>query len=312
MPWKSTDRRRSNQGTPPKLDTMARPLRIEFAGALYHVTSRGDRQEPIFQGDPDRRILLAVIDQAMNRLDAEAFAFCLMGNHYHLVVRTRRANLSRLMRQINGEYTRAVNRRYGYTGHLFQGRFHAVLVDSDEYLMQVCRYVDLNPVRAAMVADPAHWPWSSYRAHVGMELGHSWLATSELHGYLLGRDVKTVHDQRQAARLYAKAVTAGIGADLWRSHLKNELFLGGEAFARKMQALAAQPRLACTEINRQQRMEASTLASWLASDRTTQESIRLAYSAGGMTMTAIAREAGVSTSTVSRAIRAAEAATCKT
>ena len=133
---------------------MTRPLRIEFPGALYHVTSRGDRREAIFIDDADRQSLLAVLEQAMDRFDAVVLAYCLMGNHYHFVMHTRRANLSRLMRHFNGVYTQDFNRRHGKVGHLFQGRFKAVLVDRDAYLLEVCRYVELNPVRAAMAQAP--------------------------------------------------------------------------------------------------------------------------------------------------------------
>ena len=128
---------------------MARPLRIEFPGAVYHVTSRGDRREAIFVDDQDRHALLEVVAQALSRFDAQALAYCLMDNHYHFVLHTRQANLSLLMRHINGVYTQAFNRRHGKAGHLFQGRFKAILVDRDAYLLEVCRYVDLNPVRAS-------------------------------------------------------------------------------------------------------------------------------------------------------------------
>ena len=111
---------------------MARPLRIEFPGAVYHVTSRGDRDEDIFVDDQDR--------QALSRFDAEALAYCLMGNHYHFVLHTRQANLSLLMRHVNGVYTQTYNRRHHKVGHLFQGRFKAILVDRDAYLLEVCRY----------------------------------------------------------------------------------------------------------------------------------------------------------------------------
>jgi putative transposase len=146
---------------------MARPLRLEFEGALYHVTSRGDRREPIFEDDTDRRRLLEIVEQGMERFDAVVFAYCLMDNHYHFVLHTHQPNLSRLMRHINGVYTQAYNRRHRKVGHLFQGRFKAVLVDKDAYLLEVCRYVDLNPVRAGMVRRPQDWTWSSYRAHTG-------------------------------------------------------------------------------------------------------------------------------------------------
>jgi REP element-mobilizing transposase RayT len=117
---------------------MARPLRIEFPGAVYHVTSRGDRREPIFVNDHDRHGFLDVVAQALSRFDAEILAYYLMGNHYHLVLHTRKANLSLLMRHINGVYTQAFNRQHNKVGHLFQGRFKAILVDRDAYLLEVC------------------------------------------------------------------------------------------------------------------------------------------------------------------------------
>lgn len=134
---------------------MAWPLRIEFPGAVYHVTSRGDRREPIVLGDEDREDLLGVLGQALHRFDACVLAWCLMDNHYHFVLHTRQLNLSLLMRHINGVYTQRFNRRHGKVGHLFQGRFKAILVDRDAYLLEVCRYVELNRVRAQLVEHPA-------------------------------------------------------------------------------------------------------------------------------------------------------------
>ena len=135
--------------------SMARPLRIEFAGATYHITSRGDRREPIFVDDDDRRAFLDVLGQALARFGAAVLAYCLMGNHYHLVLTTHGANLSALMRQLNGVYTQRFNRRHDKVGHVFQGRFKAILVDRHACLLEVCRYVELNPVRAKMVPTPA-------------------------------------------------------------------------------------------------------------------------------------------------------------
>jgi len=287
---------------------MTRPLRIEFPGAVYHVTSRGDRQEPIFRDDTDRQRLLDVVDRAMARLNAQAFAFCLMGNHYHFVIRTRQANLSRLMRQINGEYTRAFNRRHQVTGHLFQGRFHAVLVDSDAYLIEACRYVELNPVRACLVDRADEWAWCSYRAHVGLEHGPVWLATADLHGHLLGHDISTDADRRCAESLYSASVGCGIGVALWSEHLRGQIYLGSADFMSEMKARAAAQRLACTEIAKVQRVFPSNLAEWLAPDRTREEAFRQAYSIGGLTMGEIARQAAMSISAVSRMIASAEEA----
>ena len=281
---------------------MGRPLRIEYPGAVYHVTSRGDRQEPIFKDTVDRQRLLEIVDQAMRRLEAEMFAYCLMGNHYHFVLCTRQANLSRLMRQINGEYTRTFNRRHSVTGHVFQGRFHAVIVDRDAYLLEVCRYVELNPLRAGMVVAVADWPWCSYRAHTGMEPAPTWLATDAVHGHMLGRDITTADDRRAAQRLYADTVAAGHGIDLWGRHLHREIYLGEEKFAVDIQARATEKRLRCPDIAKSQRLQRGKLSEWLAPDRTRDEAFRLAYSDGGMTMPEIARQAGMSVSGVSRII----------
>jgi putative transposase len=285
---------------------MGRPLRIEFPGAVYHVTSRGDRQEPIFRDAADRQLFLDVVDRSMERLDGEVLAYCLMGNHYHFVLRTRQPNLSRLMRHINGEYTRAFNRRHAVTGHVFQGRFHAILVDRDAYLLEVCRYVELNPVRAGLASSVDNWPWSSYRAHVGTERGPKWLATATLHGHLLGRDVVTAVDRRRAERLYAVTVAAGRGVDLWSHHLRREVFLGDEDFVAASQAHASEQRLLSTEIAKTQRTCHASLADWQTPDRTRNEAFRLAYSKGGMTMPEIARQAAMSVSAVSRLIASAE------
>jgi len=286
---------------------MGRPLRIEFPGAIYHVTSRGDRQEPIFRVAEDKRLLVQIVDQAMGRLEAEAFAFCLMGNHYHFVIRTRQANLSRLMRHINGEYTRAFNKRHGLVGHVFQGRYHAVLIESDAYLLNACRYVELNPVQAGLVDSADAWPWSSYRAHVGLERNPCWLATGELHGHLLGRDILTEADRRLAEHHYAVTVAAGRDTNLW-AHLRQEIFLGSEAFAVASQAMASEQRMHCKEISKGQRTQQRTLADWLTPERTRDEAIRLAYTEGSMTMSAIAKQADLSISRISRLIAAAEGA----
>jgi len=288
---------------------MTRPLRIEFPGAVYHVTSRGDRQERIFKDDIDRRRLLAILDSALLRFDAEMFAFCLMGNHYHFVMRTRQPTLSRLMRQVNGEYTRAFNHRHELTGHVFQGRFHGVLVDSDSYLLTLCRYVEMNPVRAGLVKSPEQWLWSSYRAHVGLEHGRVWLSTDVVHGHLLQREVRTPEDRRQAQRLYAETATSSPVDSLWTEHLHGEIFLGSEVFASEMLSRAKPPRLECPEIAAAQRTRPGMrLQDWISRDRTRAESFRLAYSRGGLTMSEIARQAECSVTTVSRAIAQAERA----
>jgi putative transposase len=287
---------------------MTRPLRIEFHGAVYHVTARGDRQEMIFTDERDRYRLLEIIAQTMRRLDAEVLSFCFMGNHYHLVLRTRQANLSRVMRHINGEYTRAFNRRHGIVGHLFQGRFKAIIVDSDAYLMEVCRYVELNPVRAGLVRTAADWPWSSYRSHAGLALVPVWLATGSVYGHLLGRDAATDADLARAASLYAQLVADGLGADLWATSLREEIFLGDDRFISRMRSIAESTRIHCDEIPKAQRVGQPSLMQWQSPGRSLQEAIWLAYRAGGMTMSAIALDAQTSLSSVSRMIARVESA----
>jgi putative transposase len=287
---------------------MARPLRIEFAGATYHVTSRGNRREPIFIDDGDRLAFIELLGHTLTRFDATALAYCLMGNHYHAVLTTRQANLSALMRQLNGVYTQRFNRRHDKAGHVFQGRFKAILVDRDAYLLAVCRYVELNPVRARMVASPGAWPWSSFGANTGVVPGPAWLDTAALHASLLGHDVLTPLDAERACTAHAEWVTSAPDAPLWQDALRQQVFLGDEAFVDRMQARAAPDSLAAREVPRPQRSRPHTLtlAQWLASGVTREEAFRQAHGAGGMTMSAIAAQSGLSVARVSQLISRAE------
>lgn len=287
---------------------MARPLRIEFPGAIYHVTSRGDRREPIFLDDVDRESLIAVLATGMSRFDAQVLAYCLMGNHYHFVLHTRQANLSPLMRHVNGVYTQAFNRRHGKVGHLLQGRFKAILVDRDAYLLEVCRYVELNPVRAGMVSEPAQWPWSSYRAHVGQVPTPEWLDSVGLHAYLLGCPARSVADERRATQRYVALVAAGRDVRLWDEALRQQIYLGDEAFVERMQALAVPQQEASRDMPRPQRSKPLTLSQWLGSSENRDQAFLCAHTQSGISMTAIAREMGLSVSYVSRLIGRAEAA----
>ena len=140
---------------------MARPLRIEFPGALYHVTARGNARADIYLSDGDRAAFLALLARTLDRFGWLCHAYCVMSNHYHLLIETPRANLSRGMRHLNGVYTQSFNRIHGRVGHVFQGRYKAILVEQDAHLLELCRYVVLNPVRARLVARAGDWRWSS-------------------------------------------------------------------------------------------------------------------------------------------------------
>ena len=159
---------------------MTRPVRIAFQGALYHVTSRGDRREAIYEDDADRMKFLETLETVIREFNWVCHAYCLMTNHYHLVIETPDGNLSKGMRQLNGVYTQGSNRRHGRSGHLFQGRYKAILVDEDSYLLELTRYVVLNPVRAGMVELPGDRRWSSYLDMLGARSAPHWLAIDGL------------------------------------------------------------------------------------------------------------------------------------
>jgi REP element-mobilizing transposase RayT/DNA-directed RNA polymerase specialized sigma24 family protein len=286
---------------------MSRPLRIEFPGAVYHVTARGDRRESIFDDDDDRQLFLSVLAQALERFDALALAYCLMGNHYHLVLHTRAANLSRLMRHLNGVYTQSYNRRHGKVGHLLQGRFKAILVDREAYLLTVCRYVELNPVRAGMVEEPSQWGWSSYLAHVGRAQTPAWLDTLGLHAYLLGREVRSAADARRAAKRYAELVCSAPDLRLWEQGLRQQIYLGSEDFVTRMQEQVRPQQLAAPEIPRAQRKRAKSALEQdplqaLADGPKTDADIARCYRDSGLTMAQIAAALGVSVPTISRRV----------
>lgn len=285
---------------------MARPLRIEFPGAVYHVTSRGDRREPIFADDGDRVALLEVVAQAMARYDAELLAYCLMDNHYHFVLHTRQPNLSRLMRQVNGVYTQRFNRRHRTVGHLLQGRFKAILVDRDAHLLELCCYVELNPVRARLVDAPGDWPWSSYRAHVCAAPTPPWLDSAGLHGYLLGHEVRGAAERRRAARRYAALVARAGQRSIWDGALRQQIYLGDEQFVARMQAMAEPARASSRETPKGQRSRPATLEQWLSVCGSREEALHRAHTVSGLSMTGIAGELGLSVSRVSRLIARAE------
>ena len=165
---------------------MTRPLRIELAGGVYHVTSRGDRRENIYFCDADRRAWLELLGKVCERFNWMCHAWCQMSNHYHIVVETVEGNLSQGMRQLNGVYTQHINSAYQRVGHVFQGRYKGILVEKESYLLELARYVVLNPVRAGIVDDPQQWSWSSYAAMTGEKQAPPWLQTDWILGNSTG------------------------------------------------------------------------------------------------------------------------------
>lgn len=208
---------------------MARPLRIQFPHAIYHVTARGNERKAIVRDDADRNRFVQILADMVEQYHVLCHAWVLMDNHYHLLIETPEANLSRAIRHLNGLYTQAFNRHHHRVGHLFQGRFTAILVDKETYLLELCRYVVLNPVRAGLVTHPRSWRWSSYRATVGEALNPSWLTVDWLLGQLAGQ-------RNRAREVYRQFVSEGIKQteSPW-TRLMGQIYLGSDAFLKKMQ-----------------------------------------------------------------------------
>jgi putative transposase len=277
---------------------MARPLRIEFAGALYHITSRGDRREPIYEDDVDRELFLGVLGEVVAQFNWLCHAYCLMTNHYHLIIETADGNLSKGMRQLNGVYTQASNRRHRRGGHLFQGRFKGILVDKDAYLLELTRYVVLNPVRAGMVSAPENWPWSSYRAMIGEAPVPDWLAVDGL--------LRQFGERREdAQREYRRFVREGLGQESIWDGLRQQVYLGDSAFVERMQAKMQMQMQgdALSVPTIQRRAPAAALAAIDQRHADRNAAIRAAYATGAYSYREIAEHFGVHLATVGRIVR---------
>jgi putative transposase len=206
---------------------MSRPLRIEYAEAVYHFTSRGNARKSIFKEDRDRWMLLDILEEVNDRYHWFCHAYSLMNNHYHLVIETPDGNLSKGMRQLNGMYTMRFNRRHGSVGHVFQGRYRAILVQKESHLLEVCRYVVLNPLRAKAVGVPERWRWSSYRATAGIERAHPCLTVD----WILGQFGTK---RRMAEKRYRAFVADGMrGHRIWDG-VKGQSILGDEDFVGRL------------------------------------------------------------------------------
>ena len=280
---------------------MTRPVRIEFSGALYHVTSRGDRREAIYEDDADRERFLEILGEVVRVWNWTCHAFCLMTNHYHLVIETPDGNLSKGMRQLNGVYTQASNRRHGRVGHLFQGRYKAILVDGDAYLLELTRYVVLNPVRAGMVRHPGEWLWSSYQAMTGQSKALPWMATD-------GLLAQFSTNRTEAVDRYIQFVGDGIQKEsIWKD-LNRQIFLGDDGFVARMQAMHENLPDTVGVPRTQRRPPVPPLEVLAAENSNRDEAIVAAYATGEYSYQEIARFYGLHFTTVGKIIRAARSA----
>ena len=275
---------------------MARPLRIEYDGALYHITSRGNNRQPIFRNDADRVLFLDTLTRVNRRFHWICHGYCLMHNHYHLIVETPDGNLSVGMRQLSGVYTQAFNKRHGRVGHVFQGRFKAVLVQKDSHFLEVCRYVVLNPVRAKAIGQPRQWKWSSYNATAGIAEAHPCLTLDEILRPFGSR-------KRSAQQKYREFVQAGIdGCSLW-DHLQAQSLLGAAGFAEAFRPHLADKQ-AIQEIPRGQRFAArpslETLFAHSRGKKSRDQIVAKAVTAHGYSQIELARFLNLHYSTISR------------
>ncbi len=203
---------------------MPRPKRIHYEGAVYHVTSRGNERRKIVTDDSDRWMFVRLLGEMIEENQVVCHAWVLMDNHYHLLLETPAANLSVAMKHFNGIYTQRFNKKHHRVGHLYQGRYKALVVEKETYLKELSRYVVLNPVRARMVKHPKDWKWSSYRATAGLEKPEPWLEVD----WILGQFGK---ERKRAHEAYKRFVEDGMGKkeSPWEQ-LASRIYLGSDEF----------------------------------------------------------------------------------
>jgi putative transposase len=204
---------------------MSRPLRMEWEGGFYHVTARGNEKRPIFLMEQDFLRFLSRFERIYERYGVVIHCYVLMTNHYHLILETPQANLSAALHDLNTAYTNYFNRRHGRVGHLFQGRYRSIIVEKDAYLLELSRYIHLNPVRAGMVKRPEAYRWSSYASYLFSKSSPKWFRREEVLGQM---DKKPVKGRRK----YRQFVEEGLTKEI-RNPLKAvmaAIALGGETF----------------------------------------------------------------------------------
>jgi putative transposase len=278
---------------------MTRPLRIEFPGALYHVTARGNARSDIFLGDGDKRLFLTILADLVERYNWICHGYCLMGNHYHLLIETPDGNLSEGMRQLNGIYTQKFNRSHARIGHVFQGRFKSIVVEKDSHLLELCRYVVLNPVRAGMARHPKDYPWSSYCGTAGLKKKSAFLSAD----WILAQ---FGNDRKHAQREYRRFVLAGMGEESPWKKLVGQCLLGEEAFLEKLFPFL-QKKAGFTEIPRVQRFALRPPLGKVfpggQSKTSRNKAIATAHIEHGYSQQSLAAHLGLHYATVSRIIK---------
>ncbi len=214
---------------------MSRALRVQYAGAFYHVTNRGNAKQKIFLNNDDYQKFLDTLAAVLKRYNWICYSYCLMPNHYHLLLKTLDPNLSDGMRQLNGDYTQSFNVKHGRVGHLFQGRFKSSLIDQESYYFEVMRYIALNPVRAKLTKTPYSWLWSSYKY---LTQGNNSL------GYL-NTDLalnEYSKNKTKAKQLYKEQINSRVKDETSWDTISNRAVIGSEVFMEKIKRLLIKTR----------------------------------------------------------------------
>lgn len=274
---------------------MARPLRLEFAGALYHVTSRGNRQEAIYHTDEDRNAYLDTLGKVCERYNWIVHAYCLMDNHYHILVETPDSNLSKGMRHLNGVYTQYFNRTHKRVGHVYQGRYKAIIVQKEAYLLEVARYIVLNPVRARMVRSAKDWTWSSYRATAGQVEPPAWLNTDWIIAHFSRRKATAINRYRQFV------VEGKNQPSIWEQ-LRNQIYIGNEDYVEKIQRKIVKDADISEIPASQRRLIPKSIEYYDQKHKERDQAMIATYQSGGYSMKDIADYFGLHYTSVSRII----------
>jgi putative transposase len=275
---------------------MARSLRIEYNGALYHITSRGNKKENIFISDADRVLFLTILEEVCNRCCWICYSYCLMNNHYHLLIETPEGNISKGMRLLNGMYTQQFNRLHSRVGHVFQGRFKGILVEKENYLLELSRYIVLNPVRANMAATAFDWEWSSYRATICEEQSPNWLSSNQILA-LFSSDV-----QSAIKKFQAYVALGNLSRSPW-DRLKHQIYLGTDDFVKDMQAKIDFKQNVSHFPKTQYLAQPPSLQYFEQQSNNRNECITMAYNSGGFSMEEIGNHFGLHYSRISRIVK---------
>ncbi len=271
---------------------MSRQLRIEYPGAVYHVYARGNARQTIFLDNEDRLSFLDILSDVTRQFNWLCHADCLMDNHYHLEIETPDGNLSSGMKALNGIYAQRFNIRHGRVGKLFQGRYSAKLVQKEAYLLLLCRYIVLNPVRAGMVASPEGYMWSSYRATAGLEEPHPARTTE----WVLSQFGSSIADARSS---YRRFVSDGMGLSL---PMDDAPILGSRTFAR--QAVADLDTTTMPEVSRKQKFAGRpSLAEIMNINRDRDDAISVAVLDYGYTQREVADLVGLKQARISQIVK---------